>query len=72
MNVNDTVKSTLENKTHICPIQNACMNPCLNDKAYIRFIFYQSFSQIYHTLTLAVFPYLYLIYMIYHTFSHLQ
>ena len=34
MNVNDTVKSTLENKTHICPIQNACMNPCLNDNIF--------------------------------------
>ena len=29
MNVNDTVKSTLENKTHICPIQNSLYEPLL-------------------------------------------
>ena len=35
MNVNDTVKSTLEYKTHICAIQNGpCMNPCLNDNLF--------------------------------------
>ena len=31
MNVNDTVKSNLGNKPHICPIQNDSINPCLNN-----------------------------------------